>query len=237
MTAEASIPAPHLPETPMAALGEIVREEVYVDDRTFIISRPEEASSLLDHPYTKHAFDKDEYMPYWTEIWPAARMLAKFIYRSAWPAGITALEIGCGLGLPGVVALSKGIQVIFSDYDGTAIRFAARNAEINGFADFRTLQMDWRHPPHDLHVPLIIAADLIYEQRNVTPVVQLMRKLLQPDGVALLADQDRIPARTLAEILAEERMTYISEVVRAGEPGGKRVKGTLYRIRHIPAAS
>ncbi len=232
MTAKDSSPIPHLPETPFDALGEIVREEVYVDDRTFLISRPDENSSLLDHPSTKCAFDKDEYMPYWTEIWPAARMLAKALYRSTWPPGLTALEIGCGLGLPGIVALSKGIDVIFSDYDGTATKFAARNAEINGFANYRTLQMDWRFPPPDLQVPLILAADLIYEQRNVEPVVQLMRKLLKPDGLALLADQDRIPARTLADTLAEEHMAFTSEVVRAGEPGGKRVKGTLYRIRH-----
>src|SRR3954454_16688231 len=115
MSAEASNPTPHLPETPLDALGEIVRETVYVDDRTILISRPAEDGALLNHAVTKAAFNRDEYMPYCTEIWPAARLMAKVIHRATWPAGLTALEIGCGLGLPGIVALSKGMKVIFSD--------------------------------------------------------------------------------------------------------------------------
>ena len=232
MTADDNNPTPHLPETPLDAIGEIVRENVFVDDRTIIISKPAEDGALLNHAVTKAAFNRDEYMPYWTELWPAARMMAKVIYRSTWPAGLTALEIGCGLGLPGIVALSKGLKVIFSDYDATAVKFAARNAQLNGFSDFQTLQMDWRFPPADFQVPLILAADLVYEQRNVPLVVQLIRKVLQPDGTALLADQDRIPAKVLTEAFAEERLAFTSEVVRAGAPDGKRVKGTLYRLRH-----
>src|SRR5262245_26792321 len=130
MTADSSPIAPHLPKTPLDALGEIVREEVFIDDLTITISRPDESFGLLDHAYAREAFRKDEYMPYWTELWPAARMMAKVIARSTWPAGLTALEIGCGLGLPGVVALAKGMHVIFSDYDATAVEFAGRNAEI-----------------------------------------------------------------------------------------------------------
>ena len=237
MTADASLPAPHLPETPTEALGEIVREDVFIDDLTLHLSRPDESFALLKHGYAKAAFEKDEYMPYWTELWPAARMMAKVLHRETWPPGLTALEIGCGLGLPGIVALAKGMHVIFSDYDATAVRFAGRNAELNGFTNYRTLQMDWRFPPPDLRVPLVIAADLIYEQRNVMPVIQLIRKVLEPAGLALLADQDRIPAKVLTEALTEEKLAYSTEVVRAGEPGGKRVKGTLYRIRHAPPAS
>ena len=59
------------------------------------------------------------------------------------------MEIGCGLGLPGIAALSKGLRVTFSDYDPLALRFAADNARANGFTDFKVLQLDWRHPPAD----------------------------------------------------------------------------------------
>ena len=216
MTADSSSAIPHLPATPIDALGEIIREEVFADDRTISISRPEESFGLLDHPYASAAFNKDEYMPYWTELWPAARMMAKVIHRATWPDGLTALEIGCGLGLPGIAALAKGMQVIFSDYDATAVLFASRNAEINGFTNFRTLQMDWRFPPPDLRVPLVIAADLIYEQRNVTPVVQLIKKVLEHDGQALLADQDRIPTRVLTDAMTEEKLAYKTEVGSGG---------------------
>jgi predicted nicotinamide N-methyase len=232
MNAERLPDFPYLPETPPDALGPEVREAVYVEDRTFVITRPSDGDRLLDHPAVRAAFAADEYMPYWVDLWPAARMLAKVILREQWQPGLEALEVGCGLGLPGVVGLSVGMRVTFSDYDATALRYAAANARANGFADFKTLQLDWRHPPAGLQVPVILAADLIYELRNVAPLVGLIKQVLAPGGVALVTDQDRVPSHVLRQNLEEERLAYEAEVVRAGEPGGRRVKGTLYRIRH-----
>jgi len=234
MNGEQMPPRSPLPETPWDALGPIVRERVVIEGQTFLLSRPDESDRLLDHPFVRTAFAADEYLPYWTELWPAARMLAKAILREPWPAGIEALEIGCGLGLPGIVALSKGLRVAFSDYDATALRFAADNAQLNGFDNFRVLQMDWRDPPADLRVPVVLGSDLIYEPRNVEPLVSLIRRVLAPDGFCLLTDQDRIPAAALRETLIAQGLEFTVQAARAGEPPGRRVKGSLYRIRHKP---
>src|SRR5437763_10804368 len=223
-------PRPPMPETPYDALAPMVREDVYIDDRTFVVYRPGESDKLLDHPAVRAAFAADEYMPYWADLWPAARMLAKEIVRQTWTPGLEALEIGCGLGLPGVAALAMGLRVLFSDYDATALRFAAENAQANGFENFRLLQMDWRSPPSDLRVPIVFGSDLIYELRNVEPLVQLIQQVLLPQGVCLLTDQDRIPASTFREMLTAAGLDFTTKVVRAGEPGGRRLKGTLYRI-------
>ncbi len=224
-------PTPALPQTPLEALGPTVREQVIIEGQTFWIDRPTETDRLLDHPFVNQAFAADEYLPYWADLWPASRMLAKAILRETFPAGLETLEIGCGLGLPGIAALSRGLRVTFSDYDATALRFAADNARINGFDGFRTLQMDWRYPPPDLRVPLLLASDLIYELRNVEPLVKLIKHVLLPDGLCLLTDQDRIPSQSLRDTLHDEGFQFSTEIVRAGEPGGRRVKGSLYRIR------
>jgi predicted nicotinamide N-methyase len=223
-----------MPETPRDALGAAVEEPVILDDHTFLIARPGESDRLLDHPSVRSAFAADEYMPYWADLWPAARMLAKAILRETWTPGAEALEIGCGLGLPGIAALSKGLRVVFSDYDATALHFAAANARRNGFTDFETLQMDWRFPPADRRFPVIFAADLIYEMRNVAPIVALIMQLLRPDGVCLLTDQDRVPSHVLRDTLTAQGLPFTTKLLRAGEPGGRRVKGTLYRIRPAP---
>jgi predicted nicotinamide N-methyase len=233
MTAEPTPSLPALPETPWDALGTIIRDQVIVDGQTFIIFRPDESDRLLDHPFVRSAFAADEYLPYWTDLWPAARMLARVIMRMTWVPSTRALEIGCGLGLPGIVALSKGLQVIFSDYDATALRFAADNARANGYEDFRLLQMDWRQPPENLCVPVILGSDLFYEQRHAAPLAALIKKVLSPDGVCLLADHDRIPYQVLRESLAEAGLDFSGQAVRAGEPGGRRYKGTLYRISRL----
>jgi predicted nicotinamide N-methyase len=223
---------PLLPQTPDDALGPPVRESVIVEGRTFLIDRPGDSADALDHPFVRDAFAADEYMPYWMDLWPGARMLAKVILRESWPAeGLEVLEVGCGLGLAGIAALARGHRVTFSDYDATALRFAADNARLNGFFDFRLLQMDWRHPPAELKVPVILASDVTYEMRNVEPLLALVKKVLLPGGVCLLTDQDRTPMQHLRQTLDREKFLWTTQLVRAGEPGGRRVKGTLYRIR------
>jgi predicted nicotinamide N-methyase len=233
MNAELPASRPPMPETPYDAIGPLVREQVFIEDRTFTILRPSQSDRLLDHPSVLAAFAADEYMPYWADLWPAARMLAKTIVKESWPPGLQVLEVGCGLGLPGVAALAMGARVTFSDYDATALRFAANNAELNGFDNYETLQMDWRYPPADRQFPMILAADLVYELRNVAPLVALIKQLLTPDGECLLTDQDRVPSQVLRDTLIADGLRYTTRILRAGEPGGRRVKGTLYRIKRM----
>jgi len=218
------------PEAILDSLGPIIRETVFVEDRTYLIEFPGESDKLRKHPAVQAANAKDEYMPYWADLWPAARMLAKAIVHEPWAPATEALEIGCGLGLPGIVALSMGLRVTFSDYDATALRFAADNARLNGCDSFRTMQLDWRSPPDDLRTPVILASDLVYEQRNVEPVVVLISKILQPGGLCLLTDQERIPMQLFKECIQKMGMSFTTKMMRAGEPGGRRVKGVLYRI-------
>jgi predicted nicotinamide N-methyase len=220
-----------MPATPDEALGPSACEQVFIEGHTFLVERPGNADTLCEHPLVRAAFAADNYLPYWADLWPAARMLAKVIIRETWPPGLQALEIGCGLGLPGVAALSRGLRVTFSDCDATALRFAAGNALLNGFDNFTTLQMDWRHPQRDVQFPLLLASDLIYEMRNVPPLVALIKQLLRPGGECLLTDQDRVPSHVLRDTLTAEGLPFTTQTLRAGEPGGRRVKGTLYRIR------
>jgi SAM-dependent methyltransferase len=237
MSDESPIP---LPETPLDAIRDVVRDKVIVEGRTFLIERPDASDRLLQNAVVKAQFAVDEYLPFWADLWPASRMLAKAILRENWPAPadgqpLLALEVGCGLGLSGVVALARGLRVVFSDYDATALQFAANNARLNHFDNFELLRFDWRWPPTDLSVPVILAADLLYELRNVEPLVKLIKKVLRPDGVCLMTDQDRPPAHHLREMLPNVGLSFTSQRMTAGEPGGRRYKGTLYRIVHAPA--
>ncbi len=228
MIHEPSIPP--APELILDKLGPIVRENVIIDGRTFLIDRPSESDRLQSHPALRDAFARARYVPYWADLWPAARMLAKAILHEPWTPGTPALELGCGLGLGGIVGLSMGLSVTFSDYDPCALRFAADNARLNGYEDFRTSQMDWRDPPTDWRVPVILASDLLYDEAVVAPLFASLKQILAPGGLCLLTDQDRAPSRTFRECLRDSGWPFTTKLVRAGEPGGDRLKGTLYRI-------
>lgn len=227
---------PQFVETPASAVEPTVIERVTIDAFTFQIEKPTDSYSLLDDPTVREAHERDEYMPYWADIWPAGRMLAKAVARMDWTTipktgdKLEALELGCGLGIPGITALARGLRTTFSDYDLTAVRFAAQNARRNKLFDFKTLPIDWRSPPPGLRYPVILGADLTYEIRLVVPLVHLIRDLLQPGGICLLTDQDRTPSGLLRETLGQCGLKYEREMMRAGEPGGFRLKGSLYRI-------
>jgi predicted nicotinamide N-methyase len=222
------------PATPRDALGPGIRDTVILEGRTFFIDRPADSDDLVNHPAIQAAVAADEYLPYWTELWPAARMLAKVILREKWTPGLEALEVGCGLGLPGIAALAAGLRVTFSDCDPTALEYAAANAQLNGFHDFKLLRLDWRWLPEGTRVPVILGSDLIYQLLNINPLVALIQQMLLPGGVCLLTDEDRLPSYNLKDALIGEGLPFTTQVVHAGAPGTRRVKGTLYRIT-LPA--
>jgi predicted nicotinamide N-methyase len=226
---------PRLHATPPEAVAETVRETVFVDDYTFQIERPTDSDKLLDHPWVRSAYAADEYVPYWPSLWPAARMLAKAVVREPWekyPQPVRVLEIGCGLGLAGVACLARGLHVTFSDVDETALTFAAANARLNGFPiGFRTRPLDFRCPPATEQYPVVIGSDLMYAARLVEPLVGVLAAVLAPGGTCLIADPDRLAARVFKWRLEEVGYDVTAQFIRAGEPGGERTKGTLYRIR------
>ena len=55
--------------------------------------RPASPEALID----EEAFVDDEFLPYWAELWPAARALADALPDVR---GLRVVELGCGLGLP-----------------------------------------------------------------------------------------------------------------------------------------
>ena len=232
------MPEPRFHATPLDAISDRVRENVFIDDYTFRIERPIDSDELMNHPWVRSAYASDGYAPYWARLWPSARMLAKVIVREKWedyPQPVRVLEVGCGLGLAGIACLARGLSVTFSDVDETALAFADANARLNGFTEFRTVPIDFRCPPDEVKYSVVIGSDLMYEERMVDPLVALLHAVLAPGGSCLITDPDRTAARVFRWKLAEAGYDVTPELVRAGEPGGGRTKGTLYRIRAAQA--
>ena len=93
------------------------------------------------------------------------------------------------------------------------------------------MPLDFRAPPEDEQYPVVIGSDLMYEERLVEPLVRLLSTVLASGGLCLIADPDRLAARVFKWKLEEAGYEVAAQFIRAGEPGGERTKGTLYRIR------
>jgi predicted nicotinamide N-methyase len=193
--------------------------------------RPAEPDRLLEAPDVLAWNARDDYMPYWAYLWPGAFLLAEAVAREPWSEGLTALEIGCGLGLAGLVALARGLNVRFTDYDETPLEFAARSAAENGFDPDRyaTERLDWRALP-DAHYPVILAADVLYERRLVPLVANLIDRMLAPGGVALVASPYRVAAETFDDHLRPLGLNCATENLTLPDTEMGPLRGTLYRV-------
>jgi predicted nicotinamide N-methyase len=139
--------------------------------------RPESPEALID----EEAFAEDEFLPYWAELWPAATALAEALPDVR---GLRVVELGCGLGVTSLVAAARGAEVTATDWALDAIELLAENAKRNGL-QLRAEVRDWREP-WDATFDLALAADVLYEHRNVEPLLDRLRDLA-PEALVGLA--------------------------------------------------
>lgn len=145
----------------------------------------------------------DERMPYWAELWPSSILMADTLIarKGELPRGRW-LELGCGPGLPGILAACLGYRGVCSDYMPEALTLARLNAAQNHCEEMiRFLPLDWRYPGIDETFSWIIAGDVAYEQRNFAPLVHSFETLLAPDGEIWLGEPGRGVAKAFFELL------------------------------------
>lgn len=130
--------------------------------------------------------------PFWAYVWPSARALFEVVSDFPTLQGKRVIEVGCGPGAPGLAAAALGADVILSDLRDEARLLAEYNARQNGLS-VQCLAMDWDAPPADLGTfDGILAADVLYEDGMMRGVLRFIRRHLAPDGVALIADPNRV---------------------------------------------
>lgn len=199
-------------ETP--AGFDVVREEVLVGGRRLTVARPRSAEDLID----EDAYAVDERLPYWAELWPSAHVLAADLAGRDL-RGRRVVELGCGVGLPSVVAALGGADVLATDWYGEALRFAAWNAAAAGAA-LGTLLVDWSSPPPALlsrpPADLVVGADVLYEERNGPALAALAPRILAPDGELMIADPRRPHADLLLDALTAAGWSLTTREVRHG---------------------
>ncbi len=170
--------------------------------RTLEIYKPTEASREAMFEAARN--DPDKQMPYWARIWPSGVALGD-VALERWSefTGQRVLELGCGLGTTATALIEAGANLTVSDYSPLPLAFCRYNALRNTGRAPRTLRFNWRSPDaHALHraesgggYPLILAADVLYEGRDVEPFLAIVERILAPNGMLWLAEPGRKTAQ------------------------------------------
>ena len=167
-----------------------VERLIEIDGSPVRIWRPPDMEALIDLV----AFEADERIPYWADVWESAIVLAEDLAAMD-GRGMSLLELGCGLGLPALVAAAAGFAVTATDYEKPALEGVRFNAEKNGIGPIETRLLDWRNIPADLgRFDRVVAADVLYEPHHSAAVAGVIARTLATGGLALVAD----PCRTRA---------------------------------------
>jgi predicted nicotinamide N-methyase len=198
-----------------------VEERIVLAVGEVALARPRDAEALI----SEEEFDRDEFLPYWAELWSSSVALAHDVARRSL-RGAPVLELGCGLGLPSIAAALAGGRVLATDWSAEALRATAENAERNG-APLETALVDWRSPePVVERAPwrFVLASDVLYEARNVELLLELLPRLVDETGEVLLADPGRRPAE---EFLRRAPQRW--HVTSTGSPRSARAK--IHRLR------
>jgi predicted nicotinamide N-methyase len=178
------------------------------------ILQPGEAAELPDDGPVEWA----PLVPYAFVLWRSGVALAREV-EEADLAHLRVIELGCGLGLPSLVAARGGARVLATDDDDEALELLARNARENGL-DIETARLDWadaadRHGPFDL----VLAADVLYERASVATLLSLLPRLGRE---VWLAD----PGRSVAGAFLEQAPRLWPSIERTERDGIE-----LYRLR------
>lgn len=183
-------------------------ESLRLAGKDFVIRHVTDVETLFDQLLKLPDDDpavKDEQIPYWAEVWPSAIALSEFLLeRPDFVSGKQVLEIGCGLGLPGIAAGKLTDRVVLSDYLTAPLELAAHNWKLNHSSDCETRILDWRSDTLGRTEDLILASDIAYERRMFDPLMSAFDQWLRAGATVLISEPDRHFARNFFQRLHQQ---------------------------------
>ena len=214
--------------TDLPAGFDVISSSVDVDGEQFSIVHPRDAEGLIDEA----AFNRDERLPYWADIWPASIALARTV-RGLNGKGKTFLELGCGVGLVAAAALRAGFEVTVSDYYDEALTFARMNGLSNSGREPHAMLLDWRHLPNAIPAfDVVAASDVLYERTLGALVARTMAMTLAENGRALISDPGRVGSPSFFDALHDVGLKHVGAVVVSVPMHGRDNAVTVHEISH-----
>ncbi len=177
------------------------------------------AWDLLDDPrYVAEFHARNELMPYWADLWTCSRLVSVLLDSGAIPLPDSGpvLELGAGLGAPGLTMAKRGYETVLTDLATDALNILAIHRRENLTDDHgpcRVQRLDFTNPPSrpDRCFPFILGADILYEKRFAAPLVKTLAAFLSERGRAIIADPCRPDADAFRDRLAKTGWTWDQE--------------------------
>jgi predicted nicotinamide N-methyase len=221
----------------LAHTGALAMDHVAIpgSDDVVRVVRPIDTEALLDQSEA----DPEQNLPYWAEIWPSGIALAGAIAREP---GLIAqrpvLELGSGLGITAAIAMAHGAALVATDYAPESLTLTRLTCRLHTGREPAIRRVNWRatsaHMLQDdgSRWPVVLAADVLYEQRDIDPLLDLFDRIVAPNGLVWLAEPGRRPAVVALEHARARGWIHDTSTWEAAWPDPKDT-GVVVRVHQL----
>jgi predicted nicotinamide N-methyase len=161
------------------------RSEVVITGQRFRFLVPKTIDRFVD------PVDPMRNFPLWSKIWPASLILADYMAQLPADPNKKFLEIGCGIGLVGIIATKMGHDLTMTEYDPHALKFACANAQINNCSNLKIKRLNWHQTRLGEQFNGIIGSEVLYKKKDFPSLLELFKTCLKRDGEVILVEEMR----------------------------------------------
>ena len=159
-------------------------DKLTVKDQTVRLLKVADIEEFLDG---KDPFADVTDFPFWIKLWEAAMVLSYVLASLPEAKGKRLLELGAGLGAPGLAAASCGFDVTLSDYEDIIRDFQKVSVAASGLGNVNCVHLDWLDPPELEPFDVLAAAEVLFREEFFDPLLEVFQKYLKPGGSIFLA--------------------------------------------------
>lgn len=179
----------------------------------------------------KDPFANVSEFPFWVRLWDAAMVLAYVLGGQKDVAGKRLLELGAGLGAPGLAAAAAGYEVTISDYEDIIMDFQRVSAAASGLEGIEFIHLDWLNPPDLQPFDVLIGAEILFREAFFVPLLNIFKQYLKKDGMIFLAhDATRQSLSKFLQLAQDDFEISLKKQTLARD--GKERTIIVNRLRH-----
>ena len=166
----------------------VIFEKLRIADDTIRLLK---IADLEEYLGGKDPFANVSEFPFWIRLWDAAIILAYVLHSLPDARGKKLLELGAGLGAPGLAAAAAGFKVTISDYEEIILNFQQVSAAASGLEGVECILLDWLKPPDIGKFDVLAGAEILFREEFFAPLLSICKQYLAENGRIYLAHDAR----------------------------------------------